>query len=124
MKFEENLRHFKEEINSAAKDGTRAASLSLEHRASVSPSGAAGDGKKWYVVDIWLAGPDSQRKDVEWVNYELHPTFTPREVRRTDATDFRLSLRIWGEFTVRAQVRFRDGSSLNLARYLTLPAAR
>ncbi len=118
--MEEKVRGYKMQIESAAKEGLRIANLSLMHEAK-KLSEEAGTGRTWYQVDIWLEGPDNLRRDVRSVEYELHPTFNPREVSRTTPPRFSLQLRIWGEFTIRANVNFTDGSSVWLTRYLSLP---
>lgn len=120
MTVEEKVRQFKMQIDTAAKEGLRIANLSIVHEAR-KLSVDAGTGKTWYQVDIWLEGPDGLRNDVRSVDYELHPTFNPQEVSRTTPPRFPLQLRVWGEFTIRASVNFKDGSSARLARYLSLP---
>jgi hypothetical protein len=55
------------------------------------------------------------------VTYRLHPTF-PNPVRevRDAASKFKLSSAGWGEFTIFADVKLKDGSALRVERWLEL----
>lgn len=123
MKFEEKVRVFTEDIDAAAAPVLRVAKLSLQHQATKMPPAPDRPTESWFDVSVWLEGPDDVRKDVTGVVYTLHPTFNPNVVPRTTPPEFRLRLRVWGAFTVRAEVRFNDGTSINLARFLALPAS-
>jgi len=101
-----------------AREGARLVSLSLAHRVTKLPKEP--DKRQFFQVDVWLDGPDDIRDDVRSVEYELHHTFTPNKITRTTPLEFKLSLKIWGEFTIKARVLFIDGTSVDLVRYLSL----
>jgi transcription initiation factor IIF auxiliary subunit len=123
MKFDEKVRVFTDDIDAAATPVLRVAKLGLTHDATKIPSPpTASPGQQWYQLEVWLQGPDEVRQDVKDIVYTLHPTFDPNEVTRSTPLDFRLRLQVWGAFTVKALVRFKDGYSINLARFLSLTA--
>jgi transcription initiation factor IIF auxiliary subunit len=120
MKFQEKLQEAEEAMDDAAKEGTRMLTLALEHDARKVPSDKGKADRTFYEVNIWLEGPPELVKDVKAVEYELHPTFSPRTVRRNSPPKFSLRLKIWGAFTVKARVFFADGATLDLFRFLSL----
>jgi len=78
-----------------------------------------GDG--WWQWSVWVGGSREALKQVGSVTYHLHPTF-PEPVRevRNAKTRFRLRGSGWGEFAITADLRFRDGSTRRLERWLEL----
>lgn len=64
-----------------------------------------------YNWSLELSAPDDVLAKVAYVNYGLHPTFTPRnQVVRDRFSQFRLVRAGWGTFLVGIDVHFQDGS--------------
>ncbi|NOK34755.1 TIR domain-containing protein [Corallococcus exercitus] len=79
----------------------------------------AGDG--WWRWAVWLEGTQEELSQVESVTYFLHPTFpTPVRKVQTRRTNFRLQLKGYGGFTLKARVDFRDKKSRMLRHELRL----
>jgi transcription initiation factor IIF auxiliary subunit len=118
MTLENTAQKIADEVNEYARIGYRLGNLKLTHTASKLPPSQ--DTKHdMYQVQINLEGPREVLMDVTEVVYQLHPTFKPDKVTRQGTLP--LKLRIWGEFSVRAVVHFRNGPPINLVRYLNLP---
>ena len=69
-------------------------------------------GRKHYNIRLTLhADDDSELEKVASVEYELHPTFKERlrESFKADK-DFEAFLWTYGYFSIRAHIRFKDGS--------------
>lgn len=74
----------------------------------------------WWVA---LSGTPQELDDVEWVEYTLHPTFSPPVHRVTDrASSFRLEGSGWGEFMIHVTVCHRGGAEATLQHWLELGA--
>jgi transcription initiation factor IIF auxiliary subunit len=69
-------------------------------------------GLKYYDWKVFVdADPDTLQR-IDSVTYILDPTF-PDPVRTVNdqSTKFALATKGWGEFEIRAQIRYKDGSS-------------
>jgi hypothetical protein len=78
------------------------------------------DGRTRRLLVAALDSDEPQTLDgVQKVVYHLHPTFRnpDREVVARE-TNFEMRTRAWGQFLLRADVHFKDGRSVALARYL------
>jgi hypothetical protein len=80
-------------------------------------------GYAFYRLRIWVDSDDRTNLDpIESVTYLLHPTFkNPTRTIRDRRTLFELNTAAWGEFELKALVRFKDGRRpLELKHYITL----
>jgi transcription initiation factor IIF auxiliary subunit len=80
-----------------------------------------GEGQwKW---TAFVTGPAEQIGKIRCVRYTLHPTFPNPVQEICDISDpehpFALTAVGWGRFNVRALIEFKDGSSTELAHFLT-----
>ena len=71
------------------------------------------NGKLHYYVNVYLE-PDIHDKDnfenIEFVQYELHPTFKERIVTSNNyRTNFGINIWTYGYFKAKARIRFKDG---------------
>jgi transcription initiation factor IIF auxiliary subunit len=75
----------------------------------------------WWRWSVELDGSADELDQVQYVIYELHPTF-PQPVRRvTDRSKrFRLEAEGWGEFTIHARVVTNTGKEEHLEHELQL----
>src|SRR5690349_14596474 len=77
---------------------------------------------KW---SVWLEGTASQLSGVRAVRYLLHHTFNPpTRLVESRRTHFRLDESGWGEFRIRADVIFKDGTQRRLIHDLKLDYPR
>ena len=77
------------------------------------------EGKDWWEWSVWLDGADVG--DVEKVTWKLHPSFPqPERVVDDASTNFRLDTAGWGTFTIKADVRLKDGTTKELKHELEL----
>ena len=75
----------------------------------------------WWEWSVWVEGPDDEVNSLESVTYRLHPTFpNPVQTVTDPSTRFRLRGIGWGEFSIVADVHYRDGRSARLERWLEL----
>ena len=80
-------------------------------------------GSRWFRWKVFVDGPPEELESIEQVKYTLHPTFPkPVQVRKAKGSKFALETSGWGEFTVRAAIRFKDGHSETLTHWLDLGA--
>lgn len=78
-------------------------------------------GRSHWRWSLELAGSEDELDRVEWVEYTLHPTFSPPVHRVTDrASSFRLDGSGWGEFMVHVAIRERGGQTVALQHWLEL----
>lgn len=73
-----------------------------------------------YSWTLYLDGPLNLLREVQGVDYFLHPTFNPSQVRVTEGGEygFPLSRSGWGVFTVTAKVYFKNGTSQDISHRL------
>ena len=80
-------------------------------------------GSRWFRWKVFLDAPPEELESIEEVKYTLHPTFPePVQVRKDKGNKFALESSGWGEFTIQADIRFRDGHSETLTYWLDLGA--
>ena len=78
-------------------------------------------GSAWWQWSAWIEGTKADLDAVEEVVWHLHPTFPQSTVSCRDrATKFRLDTSGWGEFTLRASVKTREGENVPLTHELEL----
>ena len=77
------------------------------------------DGPKYWKVKVWLDAPADFVSEIEKVTFERHPTFKNR-YKDVTSPPFADSFKCWGEFTIRAAIRLRDGQMIKRQRYLAL----
>jgi hypothetical protein len=71
-------------------------------------------------ITVWIEADPQTLSKIEKVTYYLHEeTFEPDIVPRYSVEDkFSLSVNAWGEFTIGANVFFKDGNEKPLTKYL------
>ncbi len=79
---------------------------------------------RWYRWKVFVDAPPEVLDSIEEVKYTLHPTFPdPVQTRKDKSKKFALESSGWGEFTVQADVEFRDGHKETLTHWLNLSAS-
>ena len=79
------------------------------------------EGDDWWQWSLWLDAPGKDLNNVESVEYTLHPTFPSPVRKRTNRKEnFKLETGGWGNFTVHALVKCKDGSSFPIRHDLSL----
>jgi pYEATS domain-containing protein involved in immunity/TIR domain-containing protein len=75
----------------------------------------------WWEWSVWIEGDKEELKQIEYVEYILHPSF-PEPVQRIEdrSSKFRLDSSGWGEFTIRATVVTKQGDKKTLRHRLEL----
>jgi hypothetical protein len=100
-------------------------------RASMQAGLTADNASKYIGKDQWewtvfVQGPPNVLKEIESVEYGLHPTFSPSDVKVTDTRNpqmpFSLTRIGWGVFEIRIKVTFRDGRTMRLTHMLKFVA--
>lgn len=78
-------------------------------------------GENWWNWSVWIEGSGEELDALEFVEWQLHPTF-PNPIRRvTDrSTNFRLDTGGWGVFMIHATAHRKDGTTEKLRHYLLL----
>jgi transcription initiation factor IIF auxiliary subunit len=79
-------------------------------------------GKERWKWTAFVSGSPDEIEKIDCVEYTLHPTF-PNPVETICKTDdpkhpFALVATGWGVFNLRARIKFKDGSSLELTHFL------
>jgi YEATS family/TIR domain len=75
----------------------------------------------WWHWRVWVEGGEEELARIEWVRYQLHPTFpNPTRIVADRHTKFELRSAGWGEFTIYAAVHLSDGSEQNFKHWLRL----
>ena len=65
---------------------------------------------------------DSALDQIDYVRYELHPTFVnPERIIRDRKSKFQLRLVGWGIFEIPVTIQFKDGSSVQTSHHLEFP---
>ena len=84
---------------------------------------AAPEGETRWNWSVWIEGSDAELDTVQDVTWKLHSTFK-QPIRRVDTRSekFKLSSSGWGEFTVYATVKLKNGRSKSLQHWLRLTA--
>lgn len=79
-------------------------------------------GNDWWEWEAFVDdGGSGEIKDIEFVEYVLHPTF-PDPIRRIDSrnNNFKLQTEGWGEFKLKAFLHKKDGSKKKLEHNIEL----
>lgn len=68
-----------------------------------------------YEWSLFVDADDTLLDQIEYVQYQLHPTFTePTRIVRNRSAKFRLTMIGWGTFEVGVKIQFKDGSELKV----------
>jgi len=79
------------------------------------------DGERRWKWNIWLEGPPSKIDQIESVRYFLHPTFrNPIVLKKNKEMKFMLAGSGWGEFNIKAEVKFSSNIVSELNHWLKL----
>jgi transcription initiation factor IIF auxiliary subunit len=78
-------------------------------------------GDNWWKWSVWIEGPSEALDAVDFVEWQLHPTF-PNPIRRVTnrGSKFRLDTGGWGVFMIRACAQRKDGATEKLHHHLQL----
>ncbi len=69
-----------------------------------------------FKIRLFLSGPLSQ---IEYVEYELHPTFIePVRISKDRSAGFPIEFWTWGEFEILVTIHFLDGHDEEMTYYL------
>lgn len=100
----------------------RLENVQLSHQAEPlprSPSSSTSSQELTHRIQISIAAEEAEITQIESVTYYLHKSFKNNVITvDTAATNFRLSIQVWGTFDVKADVKFKDGVVIKLERYL------
>jgi transcription initiation factor IIF auxiliary subunit len=98
--------------------------MSVRFNNTAEPAGEVA-ARPYYAWELFVDEPPEVLDEIAEVEYILHPTFPNPVQVRTDPHDrFALRSRGWGEFQVRARVKFKDGRVADLAYWLDLSKRR
>lgn len=103
----------------------RLENVQLSHQAEPlprSPSSSTSAQELTHRIQISIAAEEAEITQIESVTYYLHKSFKNNVITvDTAATNFSLSIQVWGTFDVKADVKFKDGVVIKLERYLDIP---
>jgi len=75
----------------------------------------------WWNWSVWIDAPSTLLNDIESVDYKLHSTFPDPLQHRTNRQEkFLLTSSGWGEFTINAEIKLKNGKALTKRHWLTL----
>jgi hypothetical protein len=75
----------------------------------------------WWNWSVWVEAPANVLRQIEYVNYKLHSTFKDPIRHQTNSQEkFMLKSNGWGEFTIHAEIKPKDGSAFKKSLWLTL----
>jgi transcription initiation factor IIF auxiliary subunit len=78
-------------------------------------------GDDWWDWSVWITGTPTEMENVQEVVWQLHPSFNPSSVRKSDRSNaFRLNTSGWGTFMVKADLKLRNGTTQELKHELVL----
>lgn len=81
-----------------------------------------GEKHQAYVWKMYLQLDDTILDKIDYVQYNLHPTFpNPERIIRDKKSNFRLKFVGWGIFEIPITIEFKDGSSIQTRHDLTFP---
>ncbi|MBX2871042.1 MAG: caspase family protein [Saprospiraceae bacterium] len=99
----------------------RLESIRLTHQATPLPSisNTPKERELSHKIEIKVQAETEDIQSITSVTYFLHKSFKRREITVSSAeTNFALKLDVWGIFTIRATVLFKDGTQIKLEREL------
>lgn len=77
--------------------------------------------RNWWNWSVWIEAPSTVLNDIESVDYKLHSTFAEPVQHRTNRQEkFLLESSGWGEFTINAEIKLKNGKALTKRHWLTL----
>lgn len=75
----------------------------------------------WWKWSVWIEAPSNVLNKIEYVNYKLHSTFANPLRHHTNSQEkFILTSAGWGEFTINAEIKPKDGDAFTKRHWLTL----
>lgn len=81
-----------------------------------------GDQHEAFVWELYLNLEHSILDEIDYVQYDLHPTYeNPERIVRDKKSNFRLRLIGWGTFEIPVHIHFKDGSVLETVHELQFP---
>jgi YEATS family len=78
------------------------------------------DEREYYRLRVWVDSdyPEALAQ-IQNVTYHLHPSFKePNRTVSASESEFALATSAWGQFMLHATVKMKDGSSVNIERYI------
>jgi transcription initiation factor IIF auxiliary subunit len=75
--------------------------------------------KRRFRVTVRLTAPEEYLSMVEKVIWELHPTFKKR-FQQVSSPPFEITFRCWGEFTIKAAIKLKNGDTYRRQKYIAL----
>ncbi|MBD2682328.1 MULTISPECIES: pYEATS domain-containing protein [Nostoc] len=70
------------------------------------------DGQPLYIFEIWMTETEDVRQQVNYVQYQLHPTFDqPFQIRNDPSDGFKLSGYAWDGFRIPITINCKDNTS-------------
>ena len=76
-------------------------------------------GSRWFKWKVFVDGTPDEISSIEEVEYTLRPTFPePIQKCKNERDKFSYQSSGWGEFTIRAEIRFKDGHTETLTHWL------
>jgi pYEATS domain-containing protein involved in immunity/TIR domain-containing protein len=77
--------------------------------------------QNWWNWSVWIEAPANVLSKIEYVNYKLHSTFADPVRHHTNSQQkFLLKSAGWGEFTINAEIKPKDGNAFTKRHWLTL----
>jgi transcription initiation factor IIF auxiliary subunit len=82
-------------------------------------------GKEHYNLGLWIDGAERELDQINYVEYELHPTFKNRVRKSTNRKNsFSITFWTWGMFDININIHMHSGQVISLIHKLkySLPA--
>lgn len=71
-------------------------------------------------IKIYTTGSTTALKNIDQVEYELHPSFKNKYLSSFDNnSNFGIGIYVWGMFTIQAKINFKDGTQKTISHYLS-----
>lgn len=81
-------------------------------------------GTRWFRWKVFIDASPEVLNSITEVKYLLHPTFPqPVRIRTNKDSNFEFESSGWGEFTIRADIKFQDGHTKVVTHWLDLSAS-
>ena len=80
-----------------------------------------GTSREWYQWKVFVSASDKELNNIENVTYFLHPTFPEPVIEVKDiSSKFALEQIGWGEFQIKAKIKYKDGKEEEVSHWLKL----
>ena len=101
----------------------RAMTLKIVQSAAPIVQSAGPKNSTYWDWSVWIDGTDAELDGIKEVTWKLHPSFSPSVYRSSSRSEkFKLNSSGWGEFTIYAEVKNKNGKLKSLRHWLTLGA--